>query len=309
MPRGKGAAEVSVVLIYDIEKDGLRTRVSDVCLDYGLERIQFSAFFGRLNRNRRQELALRLRNELGEESGRLRIIPVCEQDLKDMWVLDQYRRDADQLKAEAEAREAQKPRLRVWGWRKTNDVARDRSQAMGLLSTGGVLPERMPGTGKQTYKMREGKAAQAIIEQLETRRTLREYGLADAVRRFDVWVESAEAGLTGKIDLLLEMPAEAAPVEFKLTSGEVGRNHRMQLAGYALLVESAMGKPVKQGFVYRIPDGRVFPVAMDGFLKEEAREAIRAIKETIETGWLPEATDVRKRCEECEYANYCGDVW
>jgi CRISPR-associated protein Cas2 len=115
LPLGKGSPEVSLVLIYDIEEDRLRTRISDVCLDYGLERTQFSAFFGKLNRNRRQELAMKLQNELGNESGRLRIIPVCEQDLKDMWVLDQYRRDADQLKAEAEAREMQKPRLKVLG--------------------------------------------------------------------------------------------------------------------------------------------------------------------------------------------------
>jgi len=115
LQQGKGAPEVSVVLIYDIENDRLRTRIADACLDYGLERIQFSAFFGKLNRNRRQELALRLRNELGNESGRVRIIPVCEQDLKDMWVLDQYRRDADQLKTEAEARDREKPRLKVLG--------------------------------------------------------------------------------------------------------------------------------------------------------------------------------------------------
>jgi CRISPR-associated protein Cas2 len=115
LQQGKGAPEVSVVLIYDIENDRLRTRIADACMDYGLERIQFSAFFGKMNRNRRQELALRLRNELGNESGRVRIIPVCEQDLKDMWVLDQYRRDADQLKAEAEARDHEKPRLKVLG--------------------------------------------------------------------------------------------------------------------------------------------------------------------------------------------------
>jgi CRISPR-associated protein Cas2 len=115
LQQGKGAPEVSVVLIYDIENDRLRTRIADACMDYGLERIQFSAFFGKLNRNRRQELALRLRNELGNESGRVRIIPVCEQDLKDMWVLDQYRRDADQLKTEAEARDREKPRLKVLG--------------------------------------------------------------------------------------------------------------------------------------------------------------------------------------------------
>jgi CRISPR-associated protein Cas2 len=115
LPLGKGSPEVSLVLIYDIENDRLRTRIADVCLNYGLERIQFSAFFGKLNRNRRQELALKVQNELGDESGRVRIIPVCEQDLKDMWVLDQFRRDADQLKAEAEARDRPKPRLKVLG--------------------------------------------------------------------------------------------------------------------------------------------------------------------------------------------------
>jgi len=99
---GKGSPEVSVVLIYDIEDDKLRTRASEICLNYGLERIQYSAFFGKLNRNRRQELSLQLRNTMGNESARIRIIPVCEDDLKDMWVLDQYRRDAEELKAEAE---------------------------------------------------------------------------------------------------------------------------------------------------------------------------------------------------------------
>ena len=43
---------------------------------------------------------------------------------------------------------------------------------------------RMPGVGKQTYKMGEGKAAQDMVEQLEMRRTLREYGFEGAVRKF-----------------------------------------------------------------------------------------------------------------------------
>jgi CRISPR-associated exonuclease Cas4 len=169
--------------------------------------------------------------------------------------------------------------------------------------------QRMPGVGKQTYKMGEGKAAQDMVEQLEMRRTLREYGLEGAVRKFGVWLKSDDLGLTGKLDLLLEMATEAAIVEFKLTSGEVGRNHRLQLGGYSLLVEAETGKVVKSGFVYRIPDGRVFPVPIDETLRGEVRQAIDDMRKMISAGWLPEPTDVRKRCEECEYANYCGDVW
>ena len=98
-------------------------------------------------------------------------------------------------------------------------------------------------------------------------------------------------------------------MEFKLTSGEVGHNHRLQLAGYTLLVEAEMGKAVKHGFVYRIPDGRVFPVPIDEGLRREVRQAGHDIREAISAGLLPEPTEQRKRCEECEYANYCGDVW
>ena len=118
---GRGSPEVSLVLIYDVEEDRVRTRVADICLDYGLERIQFSAFFGRLNRNRRQELSLRVQAEIGNRSARVRVIPVCEDDLKDMWVFEQYRRDADELKATASepVRKPELPRLRLLGEEET----------------------------------------------------------------------------------------------------------------------------------------------------------------------------------------------
>lgn len=87
---GEGKPEVAVVVLYDVENDRIRTRVSEVCLNYGLERIQYSAFLGKINRNRRQELALRLQDEVGSEVARIRIIPVTEDAEKEMWTLDQY---------------------------------------------------------------------------------------------------------------------------------------------------------------------------------------------------------------------------
>jgi hypothetical protein len=36
------------LLIYDIPDDRARQKVADACLDYGLERIQYSAFLGEL---------------------------------------------------------------------------------------------------------------------------------------------------------------------------------------------------------------------------------------------------------------------
>jgi hypothetical protein len=53
--------EVTTLVIYDIEDDWARTRVSEACKDFGLERIQYSCFRGMLSRNMREELREKMR--------------------------------------------------------------------------------------------------------------------------------------------------------------------------------------------------------------------------------------------------------
>jgi len=48
------------LLIYGICHDGARTKVADLCLDYGLERIQYSAFQGDLSKTHRRELWIQI---------------------------------------------------------------------------------------------------------------------------------------------------------------------------------------------------------------------------------------------------------
>jgi len=72
------------IVIYDIESDSVRRRVAEACLDYGLHRIQYSAFRGDLNHNRRQELLLRIRGLLEEEDteANVQFYPLCHKDMK-----------------------------------------------------------------------------------------------------------------------------------------------------------------------------------------------------------------------------------
>jgi len=70
-----------VLLIYDIPDDRVRHRISERCKDYGLSRIQYSAFAGELDRNRREELMMRLKKTLGRREGNIRLQPVCARDL------------------------------------------------------------------------------------------------------------------------------------------------------------------------------------------------------------------------------------
>ena len=157
--------------------------------------------------------------------------------------------------------------------------------------------------------MEQGKIAEAQIDELEKRRKLREYRLADGERRFHVWLNSGRIGLSGKIDLLIDSPEGLFPVDFKLTTGRPHKNHVAQLCGYALLLEDCYDREVTKGFVYLIPinDAVVFDLAAER--KKETRGVISEIRQMIEKEQMPAPAPVRNRCTDCEYRNYCGDIF
>ncbi len=68
------------LLIYDIPDDGARLKIADACLDYGLDRIQYSAFCGQLSRTHQEELMLKIGKLLGKRAGRVQLIPVAQNE-------------------------------------------------------------------------------------------------------------------------------------------------------------------------------------------------------------------------------------
>jgi CRISPR-associated protein Cas2 len=70
---------VQWIVVYDITNDVLRGKVSERLKDYGLERIQFSAFIGALQRHALASLHADLRKLLndGEETDSVLVFPVC----------------------------------------------------------------------------------------------------------------------------------------------------------------------------------------------------------------------------------------
>ncbi|MCP4420369.1 MAG: CRISPR-associated endonuclease Cas2 [Chloroflexi bacterium] len=68
------------LLIYDIVDDRIRTKIADACLDYGLDRTQYSAFLGDISRNYQEELFQKVCDLLGKEAGNIQLIPVCGKD-------------------------------------------------------------------------------------------------------------------------------------------------------------------------------------------------------------------------------------
>ncbi len=69
------------LFVYDISNDRVRNKVSQLCQDYGLKRIQFSAFLGDLSFNRQEELWLKCKRRLGRSEGNLQLFVLTPQDL------------------------------------------------------------------------------------------------------------------------------------------------------------------------------------------------------------------------------------
>lgn len=71
---------MKTILVYDIPNDRIRTKIADFCLDYGLDRIQYSAFQGDLSRTHQEELILRIGERLGKHEGKIQLFTICDKD-------------------------------------------------------------------------------------------------------------------------------------------------------------------------------------------------------------------------------------
>ncbi len=167
----------------------------------------------------------------------------------------------------------------------------------------------MPVEFVRTYKMERGRNVEAAVEAMERRRGFRRYGLDRGERRFGAWLRSERLGLSGKPDLLIIARDACYPVDFKDTEGGVRRNHRFQLAAYALLAEESFGRPASKGFVYLVPSKQLVRVDIGAGERAEVIGALEQIRSMVREERLPEATHVRARCVACEYRNYCADIW
>lgn len=81
------------LLIYDISHDGVRAKVADACLDYGLERIQYSAFMGELSWIHQKELLLQIKRRIGKHDASVQLFPLDEKSWTSRRVIEQKSED------------------------------------------------------------------------------------------------------------------------------------------------------------------------------------------------------------------------
>ncbi len=81
------------LLIYDISHDGIRAKVADACLDYGLERVQYSAFMGELSWIHQKELLLQIKRRIGKHDANIQLFPLDEKSWSSRRVIEQKKEE------------------------------------------------------------------------------------------------------------------------------------------------------------------------------------------------------------------------
>ncbi|NWG21023.1 MAG: CRISPR-associated endonuclease Cas2 [Chloroflexi bacterium] len=77
------------LLIYDIPDDRTRQKIADACLDYGLQRVQYSAFVGNLSRSYQRELFIEVRHRLGKQPGNIQFFALDDASWRSRRVISQ----------------------------------------------------------------------------------------------------------------------------------------------------------------------------------------------------------------------------
>ncbi len=168
-----------------------------------------------------------------------------------------------------------------------------------------VMPVRPPAT----FLMQRGHSQEEQFERLEPRRVLSRYGFDEATRHFGVEIADESLGLIGKVDLILEGPERVAVVEFKATASRLADNWKLQLCAYGLLAERHFQRPCPVGFVLLNDREECIDVELNEALRDQALSVLKQARVLVMKQEFPDPTPVRARCVQCEYRNFCGDVF
>lgn len=73
-----------VIVLYDITNDRTRNKIVIACEDYGLDRVQYSAFYGMLSRGHQRELMKRMGDlvQNQDEAALVQLITIGADDWK-----------------------------------------------------------------------------------------------------------------------------------------------------------------------------------------------------------------------------------
>lgn len=129
----------------------------------------------------------------------------------------------------------------------------------------------------------------------------------------ELFLESEELGLRGRVDALRTRDRQIIPYEHK--RGRSCRDHkkqpqawasdRLQILAYACLLESALGIPIKEGRIRYHADNVLVHVPLDAQGRVTVREAIQQARSLRASTHRPPVTENERLCARCSLAPVC----
>lgn len=114
-------------------------------------------------------------------------------------------------------------------------------------------------------------------------------------------LESPELGLRGRVDRI-KIDSEIMPYEIK-TRNQIYESDKIQLAGYALLLEKEFSKKIEKGAIEVL--GKTEEVLLDEHLKNKVLEIAEKIRNIDENAQMPSSFS---KCQSCQFNQECQDT-
>ncbi|MBW3017222.1 CRISPR-associated protein Cas4 [Candidatus Woesearchaeota archaeon] len=127
----------------------------------------------------------------------------------------------------------------------------------------------------------------------------------------ELYVESDNIGLKGKVDRVEKYEDKVIPIELKTGSAPregVWEGHLIQVAAYILLLEEKFSMQIDYGKVVYLNEGIARTIRINPSLKDEIVKLTAEVKDVIEKKQMPDFTSNRNKCESCGLRKECFNL-
>jgi CRISP-associated protein Cas1 len=129
----------------------------------------------------------------------------------------------------------------------------------------------------------------------------------------DLFLESVELGLRGRVDALRQRDGQVIPYEHKRgrchrdeqKQPQAWASDRLQVLAYACLIEAALGITIAEGRIRYHADNVLVRVPLDEVGRQWVRDQIIAARELRDATHRPPVTDNERLCTRCSLAPVC----
>lgn len=129
----------------------------------------------------------------------------------------------------------------------------------------------------------------------------------------ELFLESEELGLRGRVDALRTRDGQTIPYEHKRgrchrdenKQPQAWESDRIQVLAYACLLESVLGIPISEGRIRYHADNVLVHVPLDDQGRAAVRDAVQQARDLRTSTHRPPVTDNERMCTRCSLAPVC----